>query len=159
MKLKLTCAVMLVSCLSAAPAIAADPIFSGTSMTAKSSAKMKNMTLTVTGPDGYHAQTFSASQSPFLSLEKSGNLADGLYKWQLTGASSETVLANPGGLDYGRGSGARKFANKPMIESGSFRVIGGTIAGPSKVQESPNVANDSFNSNDRGSRIELEEIR
>lgn len=122
---------------SASAAYAADPAFGGTTLSAKPSVKMSNMTMTVTGPNGYHAKSFSQSQAPFMSLAQNGSLEDGLYNWELTGATSQRVEANPMGLNNGRGDAARQFAYKSMTESGSFRVVNGSIVAPDGTVEAP----------------------
>ncbi len=123
--------------LSAGTAFAADPSFGGDSLSAKPSVSMSNMTLTVTGPNGYYAKEYSDNQTPSLSLSQKGTMADGLYKWELSGATSKQVEANPMGLDNGRGSSARKFASQSMTESGSFRVVGGSIVTPDGAMKEP----------------------
>gem|GEM_PF-3825353 len=121
--------------LSAGAAFAADPAFGGNTLRANPSASMTNMTLTVTGPNGFYQKEFSSYQAPFMSLSQKGGLADGLYKWQLTGATSQRELANPMGLDNGRGATARQFVNKSATESGTFRVLNGSIVAPDATVE------------------------
>ncbi len=122
---------------TAGTTFAADTSFGGDSLSAKPSISMSNMTLTVTGPNGYYAKEYSSHQAPSLSLSKNGTMADGLYNWELTGATSKQVEANPMGLDNGRGSSARKFVSQSMTESGSFRVVGGSIVAPDGAMEEP----------------------
>ena len=123
--------------LSAGTAFAASPSFGGDSVSAKPSVSMSNMTLTVTGPNGYYAREYSSQQAPSLSLSKNGVMADGLYNWELTGATRKQVEANPMGLDNGRGSSARRFANQSVTESGTFRVVGGSIVAPDAAMKEP----------------------
>lgn len=123
--------------LSAGTALAADPSFGSDSLSAKPSVAMTNMTMTVTGPNGYYSRKYSSDYAPSVSLSQNGSLADGLYTWELTGATREMVAANPMGLDNGRGSKARQFVNKTATESGSFRVIGGSIVAPDAGMQEP----------------------
>ena len=68
---------------------------------------------------------------------KNGPLADGQYNWELTGSTSEMVPANPNGLDFGRGAAQRNFINKSTSESGTIRVINGSVVMPSNEVEAP----------------------
>ena len=121
--------------LPASGALAADPAFGGNTLRANPSVKMTNMTMTVTGPNDYYSKSYSEYQSPFMSLSQNGSLADGIYNWELTGATSERVEANPMGLNNGRGDSARQFVNKSMTESGTFRVLNGSIVAPDGAVE------------------------
>ena len=96
---------------------------------------MSNMTLTVSGPNGFHAQKFSASGTPSLSFAGQGALADGTYHWELTGATSQLVAVRSNGLDNGRGANARAFVNKGASETGTFRVINGSVFQPDNRAE------------------------
>ena len=62
---------------TAGTAFAADPSFGGDSLSAKPSVSMSNMTLTVTGPNGYYAKEYSTNLAPSLSLSKNGAMVDG----------------------------------------------------------------------------------
>jgi len=121
--------------LSASTAFAADPAFGGSTLRAQPSVNMSNMTMTVTGPNGYYSKSFSQYEAPFMSLSQNGSLADGLYNWELTGATSQRVEANPMGLNNGRGDLERQFAYKSVTESGTFRVINGSIVAPDDTAE------------------------
>ena len=123
--------------LLAGTAMAADPAYGGDSLSARPSVAMTNMTMTVKGPNGYHSKSYSSDQAPSMSLSQNGGLADGLYKWELTGATNEMVKANPMGLDNGRGSSAREFVNKSATESGTFRVVNGSIVAPDAGMQEP----------------------
>jgi hypothetical protein len=85
-----------------------------------------NATLSVSGPNGFHASTSSKGGAVAIDLTQIGSLADGTYNYQLTAASSELVRVT-NSLDNGRSGERRAFANKPGAKSGTFNVKGGRI--------------------------------
>lgn len=126
--------------LSTGSVLAADPIFGANSLQVQPSSKLSNMTIVVSGPDGYYAKEHADHGSPFISLSQKGNLRDGLYKWEMTGSTDERIRANPMGLNNGRGEGQPEFINKSTTESGTFQVLNGSIVAPdSTVQEQNTV--------------------
>ena len=116
-------------------AYAGQPSIGGGQIQVQSSKSMSNKTLTVSGPDGYSATSFSSTGSPSASMSKNGAMADGLYKWQLTGSSSEMVPSSKSGMDNGRGDAERAFVNKSVSESGTFRVVNGSVVMPTNEVE------------------------
>ncbi len=48
-----------------------------------------NATLTVSGPDSYHASAFSKSGALAIDLGESGRVEDGLYTYQITAATAD----------------------------------------------------------------------
>jgi hypothetical protein len=84
-----------------------------------------NLTLTVTGPNGIHANATSKSGSPMIDLRKLG-VADGDYRYHLTAATDEK-LAVKTGLDDGRDGGPTTSMLKSVSTNGHFQVKGGTI--------------------------------
>jgi hypothetical protein len=101
----------------------------------QSSKSMSNLTLTVSGPDGFYATGFSKSGTPTATFAAASGLADGVYKWQLSGATSQMVRANSNGLDNGRGAAERSYVNKSDSESGMFRVKNGSVFAPGNQAE------------------------
>jgi len=116
---------------------AADPFISGSQVSAISSAGATNMTLSVTGPNGYHVESFSRSGAPSLSLAEGGSLADGQYNWETRAASNRLIESPKRGLNNGRGDNERAFVNAPIIESGSFRVVNGAIVSSDVTEKKP----------------------
>jgi len=88
---------------------------------------VSNSTLSISGPSGYYVEKSSKTDAPSVSLEDFGQLEDGLYKYQLSAATSEEMTIRDN-LDNGRGENARKTVNKPIYQSGVFRVVNGQIA-------------------------------
>lgn len=115
---------------SSGSASAADPMFGANSLQIQPSTKLSNMTISVSGPDGYYTKEHADYGSPFISLSKKGNLQDGQYKWEMTGSTNERVRANPMGLNNGRGDAQSEFINKSTTESGTFQVVNGSIVAP-----------------------------
>jgi hypothetical protein len=89
-------------------------------------APYSNVTLTVTGPNGIHANATAKSGSPSIDLRKLGAVDDGEYSYHLTAATDEKVPGRSG-LDNGRDGGPTKSTLKGVSTSGHFQVKGGTI--------------------------------
>ena len=84
-----------------------------------------NYTLTVTGPNGFHASAASKAGTPTIDLRRAGTFDDGNYNYNLTAATEEKVPVRAP-LDNGR-SGAADSMLKSVSVSGRFQVKGGTI--------------------------------
>lgn len=132
--------VSMAALLCASPAMAAPPSMSGASVTGNPEGSAQNVTLTVSGPNGFSATDFSAFSKPSLSLSDGGPLADGVYTWNMTSMSQEKILNPKRNFNNGRGGNEKEFVNKSVSESGSFRVLGGVIlqADGLKVEPSSN---------------------
>ena len=63
-----------------------------------------NYTLTVTGPNGFHASASSKSDVPAIDLRQIGTFDDGTYHYQLTASTDEKVPIR-NALDNGRKGG------------------------------------------------------
>ena len=85
-----------------------------------------NATLSVSGPDGFHAQVFSKGGAVAVNLSEHGAVVDGQYSFQLTAASGVAMRAGSAAAD-GRASTGRALSQKPGEASGSFSVRGGKI--------------------------------
>ena len=93
-----------------------------------------NATLTVTGPNRFHASTSAKSGTPSIELRQFGALEDGQYSYQLTAATEEKVKRKIK-LDDGReGPAASADPLKSVSTSGTFRVKDGVI-----VKRDPNL--------------------
>lgn len=95
-----------------------------------------NLTLSVSGPDGFSAQQAYSYGAPSVDISGSTGLVDGEYTWELTGSTSERVRNPNAGLDNGRDAPSPDFVNKPFTEAGAFRVIGGVVQMPDGALES-----------------------
>ena len=84
-----------------------------------------NYTLTVTGPNGFHASASSKSDTPAIDLRRIGTFDDGTYHYQLTASSDEKVPIR-NALDNGRKGGPNSMI-RSVSTSGVFHVKGGTI--------------------------------
>ena len=93
-----------------------------------------NATLTISGPDGFFARSFSKTGSPAVDLIKAKAKADGIYTYEITAASGETVtIRNP--QNNGRGGADRGTMKRGVSASGTFVVKGGLIVDTSKDKE------------------------
>jgi hypothetical protein len=84
-----------------------------------------NYTLTITGPNGFHASASSKTSAPSIDLRRLGTHDDGIYTYQLTASTDEKVPVRTA-LDNGRGSPSGSLL-KSVATSGHFEVKGGTI--------------------------------
>jgi hypothetical protein len=84
-----------------------------------------NATLSISGPNNFHASSYSKSGSPGIDLSQFGALADGIYNYQLTAAGPGMVAASTS-LDDGRAKPATA-QSVGVAWSGTFQVKGGTI--------------------------------
>ena len=85
-----------------------------------------NYTLTVTGPNGFHASASSKTGTPSIDLRRFGAFDDGIYNYQLTASTDEKVVVRTA-LDNGRGGSPTNTMLKSVAMSGQFEVKGGTI--------------------------------
>ncbi len=93
-----------------------------------------NVVLTVTGPNGYSATSFSKKEVPSLALQKYGKVGNGVYRYQITAASKETTeIASK--LNNGRGKNSKIDINKGISLSGVFQVKDGQIVAKDDLKE------------------------
>lgn len=90
------------------------------------SGKYDNYTLTVTGPNGFHASASSKGSTPTIDLRRFGQFDDGNYNYNLIASSEEKApIRTP--LDNGRDGGPFSSVPTSVSASGRFQVKGGTI--------------------------------
>ncbi len=84
-------------------------------------------TLTITGPDGFFIRAFSKTGNPSIDLLQAKAEADGLYTYEITASTGETVtIRNP--RNNGRGGGLDpQKATLSVSASGTFVVKDGLI--------------------------------
>ena len=87
-----------------------------------------NATLSISGPNNFHASNYSKGGSLGIDLSQFGALADGIYNYQLTAAGPETVAVSTS-LDNGRAKPAAT-QSVGVAWSGTFQVKNGTINMP-----------------------------
>ena len=87
-----------------------------------------NATLSISGPNNFHASNYSKGGSLGIDLSQFGALSDGIYNYQLTAGGPETVAVNTS-LDNGRAKPAAT-QSVGVAWSGTFQVKGGTIIMP-----------------------------
>lgn len=84
-----------------------------------------NYTLSVTGPNGFHATASSKTGSPTIDLRRFGAYDDGAYSYQLTASTDEKVAVRTA-LDNGRDKEPDSML-KGVSLSGAFLVKDRTI--------------------------------
>lgn len=99
----------------------------GTRVDFSSKKSMTNATLSVAGPNGFHASVFSKKGIPSLDIQDFGSLDDGVYNYEIKAAGHEIIKIRDS-LNNGRGDNASTFVNKSLSQSGHFRVLNGQIA-------------------------------
>lgn len=93
-----------------------------------------NVTLTVTGPDGFVTSTYSEKAAPVLDLAKAGKLPDGEYRYQLSAADTKTMIRQMP-MDNGRDGKDPEQIPASVAMSGVFSVQNGKIVEPVEKKE------------------------
>lgn len=94
---------------------------------------LSNATLVVSAPDGTVTTVAAPSGTPVFQLSGS-EVADGIYRFELTAASEERVkIVNP--QNNGRGDAQSDTKAKSFLMNGSFTVSRGVIITPEEVSE------------------------
>jgi hypothetical protein len=104
----------------------ARPTFYGSSISFPTKNIPRNTTLSINGPNGFHASKFSVSGMPAVDLYKNGGMKDGLYHYEITTAVGKSVLIKDT-MNNGRGENNSHYARKGVTQSGHFRVVNGQI--------------------------------
>jgi len=107
-------------------AIADSPFINGGSVSMKSDSNLKNVTLTVSGPNGYQQTSRSTDGSPAVVLSDNGGaMADGIYTWQMTGHTGKRIVTAKNRMNNGRGDAQRAYSFESVSESGTFTIKNG----------------------------------
>jgi hypothetical protein len=130
-------AALLLSKAALADDLKAEPKFDGATVAFNVPSNVANLTLSVAGPNDFHASASARGGSPIINLRDSGAVEDGAYTYNLT-ASTEERLTSRSRLDNGRGNAEPGF--KSVATSGTFNVRGGVIV---PVKSRPPVTDDS----------------
>lgn len=85
-----------------------------------------NVTLTISGPNDFHASASSRRGAPSINLRSFGAVEDGSYTYQLTAATNEKLKTRTK-LDDGRDPRTTVEPLKGVATSGTFNVRGGEI--------------------------------
>ena len=128
-----SCLAVAMSCACAAQDLKATQRHADTQIGFDPGGNYGNYTLSVTGPNGFHASASSKTGTPTIDLRRFGPYDDGTYNYHLT-ASTEEKVPLRGALDNGRGNHLPATALKSVSTSGVFHVKGGTIVKPSTAQ-------------------------
>jgi hypothetical protein len=104
--------------------LVAEPKFTETGVGFNLKGDVTNVTLTVAGPNRFHASMSARRGAPEFDLRRFGPVEDGSYTYHLTGATNETEKVRTK-LDDGRSGSAEP--RKSVATSGTFQVKGGMI--------------------------------
>lgn len=89
-----------------------------------------NLLLTISGPNGFHARSYSKAGSAAIDLIRAGATVDGFYTYELTAASRQTTDAKKQRISLdGSSKSARNVGTRT---SGSFYAAGGLIVSAAK---------------------------
>ncbi len=89
----------------------------------------RGMTLNITGPNEYQASAFFDNEMPRIDLREFGRVDDGVFKYQITGATPEryepATKLNNGRDDLGGGVKRRSFSvsGQIMFKDGKMVVF------------------------------------
>ena len=103
--------------------------FGGTSLGFLLKKSLSNVTLSVSGPDDFHASVFSKTGSVALDLRKFGPVEDGIYRYQITAATDQKLKVRTT-FNNGRDAKERIAPHKSVAMGGMFRVRNGKIVKP-----------------------------
>jgi hypothetical protein len=93
---------------------------------------LSNASLTVAAPNGKITQIFAKTGTPVFEL--SGEVQDGIYRYELTAATEEKVeIVNA--IDSGREGEQPAEMAKPFYTTGHFVVSRGVIITPEEIEE------------------------
>ena len=113
--------------------LAAEQRFGETAVTFDIKGNVSNVTLSLSGPNGFHASASAKTGSPTIDLRRFGAPDDGVYRYQLTASGGEKLIVRTQ-LDDGRGGSNAPL--KTVTASGNFTVKGGVIVKPSSAPQS-----------------------
>jgi hypothetical protein len=106
--------------------LVAGELFRGTQVSLELKRPVHAATLSISGPNAFHARAEARRGVPTIDLAQSGPVADGLYTYHLDAATDETVKVRAT-LDNGRGARAPAEMRKGVAASGTFWVRSGAI--------------------------------
>lgn len=126
-------AVMLASTVAAQAASTANDDglsyrFSGTRIFFDANSDLFNFSVRVTGPNEYVGQVFSQRRPPSFRLGDHGDIADGVYQFEISAASRQSRRQVSAAMMRSNG---RDNSNQQAFDgtqtAGSFRVVNGQI--------------------------------
>jgi len=116
--------------------LSAEQRFTGSSVGFDLKGDYSNVTLTISGPNGFHASAFAKSGTPSIDLRQSGATQDGTYTYHLTAATNEKIQARTQ-LDNGRDPQATAQRVKGVSTSGTLHIKNGLIVKPDPDAREP----------------------
>lgn len=138
-KTKIILTGLALAAMSASPVFAADAYISGGTLRVTPMPGLKNVSLTVTGPDGFAVRVPRGTGSLSVNLmEGLSSLPDGTYRWRISGTTNKRLESRPTRTMNGR---TAEESNRPRyetkVESGAIRVENGQplVIDRDKVEE------------------------
>lgn len=92
---------------------------------------LSNATLSVSGPNDFHADTSSKSGALAIDLATQGQLDDGTYVYQVVASTGKPAVSRST-LDNGRDKSAEFQPTQSVAMSGTFQVRDGKIIKPER---------------------------
>ena len=123
------CAAIGLSSACLADDMVAAEQFGGTSIGFLLKSSLSRATLSVSGPDAFHASVYSESGAIALDLGKFGPVEDGFYKYEITAATDQPMRVRTP-LNNGRDEKVKFTLHKGVAMNGTFRVKDGKIVKP-----------------------------
>ena len=123
------CAAVGMSSACRADDIVAAEQFDGTKLGFLLKSSLSNATLSVSGPDAFHASVFSKTGAIALDLRKLGLVEDGFYRYQISAATDQPMRVRTP-LNNGRDEKVKFTPRKGVTMSGTFLVKDGKIVKP-----------------------------
>ena len=123
----LAAGLVLASGAGLAQDLVAEQRFTDTAVGFELKGAVRNVTLTIAGPNSFHASASAPSGAPTIDLRRLGPVEDGTYTYHLTAGLNETVKPRTR-LDDGRA--VATDPRKSVAASGTFQVKGGVIVKP-----------------------------
>ena len=103
-------------------------MFEGLTISFSEQRAVSNATLSISGPNGFVANSASENDIPSINLSDFGTLSDGRYKYQITssalGDANKKITSS---LNNGRASDAPKIMHKSVSQSGYFYLEDGQV--------------------------------
>lgn len=90
---------------------------------------LSNATLSVSGPNDFHADVTSKTGALAIDLAPHGQLDDGTYVYQVTASSGQPAVSRSS-LDNGRDKSVETQPTQSVAMSGTFQVKDGKIIKP-----------------------------
>lgn len=113
-----------------APSFLVNPVIRGDVIAfavKESPSKLRNVTVSITGPRNFQAKVMDKTRVPGIALSKYGKLFDGVYNYEITAVTDIEFEVNPGIDSNGRSRADRGARLMSASTSGTFTVREGKV--------------------------------